>query len=144
MVFLFCIIAPVKLSNSLILSTSSPKNSILIPFVFSFAGINSITSPFALKQPLLSSILFLSYNISTNFFNISSLLAVSPMFNVIVCFLYSSTSPIPYIQETDATTITSLLLIKAEVALCLNSSISSLIDASFSIKVSVLGTYASG
>ena len=36
--------------------------------------------------------------------------------------------------------MTSLLDIKAEVALCLNSSISSLIDESFSIYVSVLGT----
>ena len=47
-------------------------------------------------------------------------------------------------QETDATTITSFLLIKAEVAECLSSSISSLIELSFSIYKSLLGTYASG
>jgi len=74
------------------------------------------------------------------------------MFLSIVCFIesiksllrYSSISPIPYIQDTDETTITSLLFNKAAVALCLNSSISSFIDESFSIYVSVFATYASG
>ena len=47
-------------------------------------------------------------------------------------------------QDTDATTITSFLEINDAVAECLNSSISSLIEASFSIYVSLDGTYASG
>ena len=45
---------------------------------------------------------------------------------------------------TDATTITSSLEIKALVALCLSSSISSFMLESFSMYVSELGTYASG
>ncbi len=43
-------------------------------------------------------------------------------------------------QDTDATTITSLWFKSAEVAECLSSSISSLIEASFSMYVSVLAT----
>ena len=61
-----------------------------------------------------------------------------------ILFLYSLGEPSPYIQETDETTMTSSLNSKALVAECLNLSISSFIFASFSIKVSVLGTYASG
>ena len=52
---------PVKISNSLILSISSPKNSILIPFVEDDAGTISKLSPLTLKVPLLKSISFLSY-----------------------------------------------------------------------------------
>ena len=44
------------------------------------------------------------------------------------------------LAETDATTIVSFLVIIEEVALCLNSSISSLIEESFSIYKSLLGT----
>ena len=62
----------------------------------------------------------------------------------IILFLYSFGDPRPYMHETDETTITSFLKSKALVAACLNLSISSFILASFSIKVSVLGTYASG
>ena len=47
-------------------------------------------------------------------------------------------------HETLATTITSLRSSSALVAACRILSISSLIDASFSMKVSVEGTYASG
>ena len=43
-------------------------------------------------------------------------------------------------QETDETTITSFLINNALVAECLNLSISSFIFASFSMKVSLLGT----
>ena len=45
----------------------------------------------------------------------------------------------PYMHETELTTITSFLLNKELVAFNLNISISSLIDISFSIKVSVTG-----
>ena len=69
---------------------------------------------------------------------------ISPTFSIKSLFRYSSISPIPYIHETDATTITSLFDKRAAVAECLNSSISSLIEESFSIYVSVLATYASG
>ena len=47
-------------------------------------------------------------------------------------------------HETDETTITSSRNKSALVAECLNLSISSFIVASFSIKVSERGTYASG
>ena len=48
-------------------------------------------------------------------------------------------SPKPYIHETEATIITSLVSNKERVAECLNLSISSLIDESFSMYVSVDG-----
>ena len=47
-------------------------------------------------------------------------------------------------HETDATIITSLVSKRDSVAECLSLSISSFIDASLSIYVSVLATYASG
>ena len=47
-------------------------------------------------------------------------------------------------QETEATIIVSLLSTRDLVAECLSRSICSLIEDSFSINVSVLGTYASG
>ena len=74
----------------------------------------------------------------------SLLFILSLTFKVSIPFSYSSFSPILYIQDTEATIITSLLLINADVAACLISSISSLIDESFSIYVSLDGTYASG
>jgi hypothetical protein len=46
----------------------------------------------------------------------------------------------PYIHDTEATIITSLVSNRLAVAECLNLSISSLIDASFSIYVSVEAT----
>ena len=55
-------------------------------------------------------------------------------------FLNSFGFPIPYRQETDATTIISLLPDRSEdVVLSLNFSISSLIDRSFSIYSPELG-----
>ena len=53
---------------------------------------------------------------------------------------YASTDPIPYMHETEATIIVSLLSTKDLVAECLSLSICSLIDDSFSIYVSLLGT----
>ena len=47
-------------------------------------------------------------------------------------------------QETEATMITSRRDRSAEVAECRSRSISSLIEESFSMYVSVCGTYASG
>ena len=132
-VFLSFRICPVTVSTSLIRSISSPNHSINKPLVLSFAGIISRESPLTLKVPLFKSKSFLSYNISTSFFNTSSLGVVSPTLRVNIFFLYSSTSPIPYIHDTEATTMTSFLDIKLDVALCLNSSISSFIDESFSI-----------
>ena len=53
---------------------------------------------------------------------------------LITCFLNSDGFPIPYIHDTEATTImSSLPESKEEVALNLNFSICSLIDKSFSI-----------
>lgn len=49
------------------------------------------------------------------------------------CASYWSTSPIPYIHDTDATMMTSFLVRRLSVAACLRRSISSLIVASFSI-----------
>ena len=64
---------------------------------------------------------------------------------VIIFFLNSIVFPIPYKQETDAITITSLLPeSRDEVVLSLSFSISSLIDKSFSIYVPVTGKYDSG
>ncbi len=80
---------------------------------------------------------FLSYCISTNFLIISSLSFSIPSLKDIVNFLYSSGLPSPYMQDTEATIITSFLSNKAAVAECLNLSISSFIDASFSIYVSL-------
>ena len=59
-------------------------------------------------------------------------------------FLYASGDPNPYIAETEATIITSRRFNKAAVAACLNLSISSFIEESFSIYVSVCIIYASG
>ena len=67
-------------------------------------------------MPLAKSMLFLSYIISTSFDRTSFLFISSPTFNVNICFSYSSLSPIPYIQDTDATTITSFALISEDVA----------------------------
>ncbi len=53
-------------------------------------------------------------------------------------------SPNPYIHETDATIITSLVSNRLAVAEWRSLSISSLMDASFSIYVSDCGIYASG
>ncbi len=61
MCFLPAIISPVNTSNSLILSTSSPKNSTLIPLLVDDAGNMSKTSPLTLKVPLTKLISFLSY-----------------------------------------------------------------------------------
>ena len=133
------IIFPVIASVSNILSISSPNNSILIAFECSFVGIISIMSPWTLKVPLLKSISFLSYNISINFINNWFLSIVWPTLNVSIFFSYSSFSPIPYIHDTDATTITSFDDKRALVAACLSSSISSFIDESFSMYVSVWG-----
>ena len=47
-------------------------------------------------------------------------------------------------QETDATTMVSLRSKRLDVALCLRRSISSFMELSFSINVSVCGMYASG
>tara|TARA_B100000513_G_scaffold133_1_gene139 strand:+ start:1010 stop:1189 length:180 start_codon:yes stop_codon:yes gene_type:complete len=59
--------------------------------------------------------------------------------------LNSDGFPIPYIQDTEATTIiSSLPESKEEVALNLNFSICSLIDKSFSIYRPEEGMYASG
>ena len=88
-------IFPVKTPNSLILSISSPKNSILIPFVEDEAGIISKESPLTLKVPLEKSISFLSYWISISFFIISSLSFYMPTLKEIVSFLYSSGLPNP-------------------------------------------------
>ena len=77
---------------------------------------------------------------SISFLIISSLSFSIPGLKDIVSFLYSSGLPNPYIQETDATIITSLLSNNADVAACLSLSISSFIDASFSINVSVEAT----
>ena len=110
----------------------------------SLDGTISRESPLTLNVPLFKSISFRSYNMSTNFFSIISLSMVSPTVRVSIFFLYSSISPMPYMHDTEATTITSSLDIKLLVALCLSSSISSFIIESFSIYVSVDGTYASG
>ncbi|MNO60503.1 hypothetical protein D3C76_511200 [compost metagenome] len=59
--FLSPIILPVKTSNSLIFSISSPKNSTLIPLLDDDAGIMSKESPLTLNVPLAKSISFLSY-----------------------------------------------------------------------------------
>ena len=57
---------------------------------------------------------------------------------------YSSGEPRPYIQLTLDTIITSSRSNNEDVALCRSLSISSFTDESFSIYVSVDGTYASG
>ena len=63
----------------------------------------------------------------------------------ITCFLNSLGLPIPYIHETDATTIiSSLPESNDEVALSLYFSICSFIDKSFSIYNPDDGIYASG
>ncbi len=137
-------ISPVSTSNSLILSTSSPKNSILMPLAVSDAGTTSSMSPLTLKVPLEKSMSFLSYWISISFLTISSLSRFIPGLSDIDRSLYSSGFPRPYMQDTDATIMTSLLSKSADVAECLSLSISSFIDESFSMNVSVCGTYASG
>ena len=71
--FFCCVIAPVSVSNSDILSIVSPKKSILIAFPCSLIGTISSISPLTLKDPLFKSILFLSYSIFTSFSNTSSL-----------------------------------------------------------------------
>ena len=106
----------VRTSNSLILSISSPKNSILIPLEDEDEGIISKLSPLTLKVPLAKSMSFLSYCISISFLITSSLSLIIPGLKDIVSFLYSSGLPSPYMQETEATIITSLLSKSAEVA----------------------------
>ena len=101
------------------------------------AGIISKESPLTLNVPLEKSTSFLSYWISISFFITSSLSFIIPCLRLIVSFLYSSGLPNPYMQDTEATIITSFLSNNADVAECLSLSISSFIDASFSINVSV-------
>ena len=57
---LLCKSSPVNISNSVILSISSPKKSTRIALECSFTGIISNISPRTLKVPLLKSISFLS------------------------------------------------------------------------------------
>ena len=81
---------------------------------------------------------FLSYLILISL-SISSFLSIPVCLSIgMVIFLYVSADPNPYMAETEATIITSLLFIRAAVAACLNFSISSLIEESFSIYVSVV------
>ena len=65
---------------------------------------------------------------------------LSPTDMVTVLLEYSSGEPIPYMQETELTTITSSLDINELVAFNLSLSISSFTELSFSIKVSDAGT----
>ena len=94
-VFLTLRMVPVTVSNSQILSISSPKNSILIPLLWKLIGIISTISPLTLKVPLLKSILLRSYNIFTSFSNTSSLSIAWAVETINKWFLYSSISPIP-------------------------------------------------
>ena len=91
-------------------------------------------SPCTRNVPGSSSICDLLYREFARFFK-SSVLEMDDFKSIfIVFFLYSTGLPIPYRQETDATTITSLRPLKRlDVVLNLSFSISSLIDKSFSM-----------
>ena len=83
---------------------------------------------------------FLVYWISTSFLK-SCILSISmPGLRLISWLRYDDGLPSPYMQDTDATIITSRLSSCAAVAECLSLSISSLMSASFSIYISVEGT----
>ena len=69
---------------------------------------------------------------------------MSPFTMCNIILKYVSGSPSPYIADTVPTTIASLRSVKDFVADNLICSICSFKDASFSIKVSDTGTYASG
>ena len=127
------IIFPFSGLISSISSISFPKKWILYA-VSEYPGYISTTSPFTLKLPLWKSDVVLKYNACTKDFNKLSLDSICSEYNSNILSWKSSGFPIPYIHETDATTITSLLPDnKAEVVLNLNFSISSFIERSFSI-----------
>ena len=136
--------SPVNGSISRIRSISSPKNSTRSARSSCEAGKISTTSPWTRNRPRWKSISLRSYWISTNDCNNLSRSISWPTRSEIVCFWYSNGLPNPKIDETDATTITSLRSNKALVAECRNLSISSLMLESFSMYVSLEGTYASG
>ena len=90
------------------------------------------TSPLTLNFPLLISISVLEYRLVTSWCRKVVLDICWPTWIGITFFLNSVGLPIPYKQETEATTKTSLLPDnKEEVVLNLKRSISSLIDKSF-------------
>ena len=97
-------------------SVTTPIAMEVTPVSEELAGIISKLSPLTLKVPLAKSMSFLSYCISISFLITSSLSLIIPGLKDIVSFLYSSGLPSPYMQETEATIITSLLSKSAEVA----------------------------
>ena len=91
-------------------------------------------SPLTEKLPLFNSFIDLEYWLLTNEVRSFEIWISSSIEISITCFLNSLGFPIPYMHETDATTIMSFLPYnKDEVALSLYFSICSFIDKSFSI-----------
>ena len=128
-----------RVSATVILSTSLPKNSIRTTSS-AYASDISTVSPFTRNLPRDSSASLRTYCASTNCLSRLSIAISSPFVTVKHVREKSCGLPIPYRQLTELTTTTSFRpLSSAAVALSLRRSISSLILKSFSMYVSVEG-----
>ena len=139
--------SPVIGSMLYIASTSSSKNDSLnvwLPNSPNDAMI-SIVSPVTRNVPGISSLRVREYRALTSWRRNGVLGSSMPTLMVMAVLWKSSGLPQPYMHDTLDTTITSLRP-ESSVAtvLSLRRSISSFIDRSFSMYVSVVGRYASG
>ena len=123
-------------SKEVMRSMVSSQNSIryATPSNVSMAGKMSTVSPLARKQPRLNSISLLLYKASTKRRNSVLRLMVIPVFKWMMLEPKARGSAMPYKQETEETTMTSLLPESSEAVVRKRSlSISSLISSSFSM-----------